>query len=185
MISGPHLLILFRAICAPAIFVLACFGYSGPVLAGIVVAALLSDVFDGVLARRTGAATPELRFADTVADTVFYVAAAAALAVAVPGAFDDLWLPLVALVTIHVSRATFELTKYGRIASYHMWSSKALGLLLAAALTYEFITGLPNLLLSWALWLGIANELEGFATSAILPRWQSDVPSLVHALHRR
>jgi len=43
----------------------------------------------------------------------------------------------------------------------------------------------PNLLLSWALWLGIVNELEGFATSAILPRWQPDVPSLVHALQRR
>jgi phosphatidylglycerophosphate synthase len=185
MVSAPQLLILFRAACAPAIFVLACFGYSGTVLTEVLVAAFLSDVLDGEIARRTGTATPALRYADTIVDTVFYVAAAAALAVAVPGAFDDLWLPLVALVTVHVSRATFEVTKYGRIASYHMWSSKALGLLLAAALIYGFITGVPNLLLSWALWLGIVNELEGFATSAILPRWQPDVPSLVHALQRR
>jgi phosphatidylglycerophosphate synthase len=185
MISAPALLILFRAICAPAIFALACFGYSGGTLAAVLVAAFLSDVLDGAIARRTGTATPALRYADTIADTVFYAAAAAALAVAVPGAFDHLWAPLVALVIVHVSRATFELTKYGRIASYHMWSSKALGLLLAAAFTQAFLTSHAGALLAIALWVGIANELEWFATSAILPRWQTDVPSLMHALTRR
>jgi phosphatidylglycerophosphate synthase len=185
MVSAPELLILFRAICAPAIFALACFGYSGRALACVLLAAFVSDVLDGAIARRTGTATPGLRYADTVVDTVFYVAAAAALAVAVPGAFDDLWAPLVALVIVHVSRATFELTKYGRIASYHMWSSKALGVLLVVAMTWGFVTGQPNALLACALWLGIANELEGFATSAMLPHWQADVPSIVHALGRR
>ena len=184
MISAPQLLILFRAACAPAIFVLACFGWPGRVLAGVLVAGFLSDVFDGVIARRMGTATPTLRYADTLADTAFYIAAAAALAIAVPGAFEASWLPLVALVAIHVSRATFELTKYGRIASYHMWSSKAFGLLLVVALTYGFVTGVPNPLVAWAVWWGIFNELEGFATSAILPAWVPDVPSVLHAYRR-
>jgi CDP-diacylglycerol--glycerol-3-phosphate 3-phosphatidyltransferase len=184
MISAPQLLILFRAVCAPAIFVMACFGWPGPMLAGVLVAGFLSDVFDGMIARRTGTATPALRYADTLVDTVFYAAAAVSLAIAVPGAFEDSWLPLVGLVTIHVSRSTFELTKYGRIASYHMWSSKLLGVLIAVALTYGFIAGVPNPLVAWALWLGIANELEGFATSAILPAWIPDVPSVLHAYRR-
>ena len=183
-VSAAQLLILFRAACAPAIFVLACFGYPGPVLAGILVAAFLSDVLDGMIARRMGTATPGLRYADTIVDTVFYVAAAAALAAAVPGAFDAAGLALFALVAIHVSRGTFELTKYGRVASYHMWSSKALSLLLVVALTCGFMTGRTNLLLTCAVWLGIANELEGFLASAVLPHWQPDVPSLVHALQR-
>ncbi|HVD91284.1 MAG TPA: CDP-alcohol phosphatidyltransferase family protein [Vicinamibacterales bacterium] len=183
MISAPQLLILFRAVCAPAIFVLACFGWPGSILAGVLVAGFLSDVFDGMIARRMGTATASLRYADTLVDTAFYTAAAAALAIAVPGAFEASWLPLVALVTIHVSRATFELTKYGRIASYHMWSSKAFGLLLVVALTYGFITG-PNPLVAWAVWWGILNELEGFATSAILPAWVPDVPSVLHAYRR-
>ena len=51
------------------------------------VAAFLSDVLDGVIARRTGTATPALRYADTIVDTIFYVAAAVALGVAVPGAY--------------------------------------------------------------------------------------------------
>lgn len=182
MISAPQILIAFRAACAPLIFVLACFGFPGPLLAGVLVAAFLSDVIDGVLARRMGTATPGLRYADTIVDTVFYVTAAVAMRLAVPGAFDGVRLLVVALIIVHVSRATFELTKYGRIASYHMWSAKALGLLLAVAMGYGFATGQPTLLFTCALWLGIANELEGFAASAILPAWRADVPSVAHAL---
>ncbi len=184
VMSAPQLLMAFRATCAPAIFVLACFGFPGPLLAGVLAAGFLSDVVDGRIARRMGMATPGLRYADTLVDTVFYVAAAGALAVAVPGAFDGAGLLLVALVTIHVSRATFEVTKYGRIASYHMWSAKVLGGLLAAAMAYGFATGRPNVLLTCAIWVGIANELEGFAASAILPAWRADVPSVFHAYRR-
>jgi CDP-diacylglycerol--glycerol-3-phosphate 3-phosphatidyltransferase len=182
MIPAPHLLIAFRAACAPGIFVLACFGFSGSLLALVVTAALLSDVFDGILARRSGRATPALRRADTIADTIFYTAAGIALAVSVPGAFDGLWIPLVALIIVHVSRTTFELTKYGRIAAYHMWSSKVLGVLLAAALGASFATGRQTPLLGCALLVAILNELEGFAASAILPVWRADVPSIVHAV---
>ena len=185
MISAPQLLIAFRAACAPAIFVLACYGFSGSALAAVVIAACLSDIFDGAIARATGRATPALRYADTVVDTIFFVAAAVALRVAVPGAFRGLWLPLVTLIVIHISRWTFELTKYGRIAPYHMWSSKALGLVLVAALVTALLTGRPTPLLAVGLWLGVANEIEGFLTSVLLREWRCDVPTVFHALALR
>ena len=181
-LSTPELLIAFRGLCAPAIFVLACFAFPGAVLAAVLVAAFLSDVFDGAIARRQGIATAELRMADTIVDTVFYVSAAIALHVAVPAAFDATW-PLVVVVTIvHVSRKTFELTKYGRIASYHMWSSKLLGALLVVAFTQAFLATRTGALLGIALWVGVLNELEGFAASVVLPGWRVDVPSLIHAI---
>jgi CDP-diacylglycerol--glycerol-3-phosphate 3-phosphatidyltransferase len=180
-ISAAGILMAFRAACAPAIFVLACFGFPGSILAGVLAAGFATDVLDALIARRTGAAGAALRYADTLVDTVFYTTAAAAMAVAVPGAFSGGRVLLVALITIHVSRATFEVTKYGRVASYHMWSAKALGVLLAVAMAWSFVTGQPNPLVTWALWLGIANELEGFAASAILPAWRADVPSVLHA----
>jgi phosphatidylglycerophosphate synthase len=184
VLSPPELLIAFRAACAPLIFVLACFGFRGPLLAAVLGAAFVSDIFDGVIARRLGIATAGIRRADTLVDTFFYVAAGAALKVAVPDAFDAADLPLVLLVIVHVSRATFELTKYGRLSSYHMWSSKMLGVLLVVALAQAFVTGQPSALLSLALWFGVANEIEGFAISTVLPSWRPDVPSLFHARHR-
>lgn len=39
-------------------------------------AAFLSDVFEGVIARRLGIATPGLRRLDSAADTLFFVAVA-------------------------------------------------------------------------------------------------------------
>ena len=183
VLSPPELLIAFRAVCAPLIFVLACFGFPGPLLAAVLGAAFLSDVFDGVIARRLGIATAGIRRADTLVDTVFYVAAGAALKVAVPDAFDNADLPLVLLVIVHVSRATFELTKYGRLSSYHMWSSKMLGVLLLVALLQSFVTGQPSALLPLAIWFGVANEIEGFAISTVLPSWRPDVPSFLHARH--
>ena len=185
MISPPQLLIAFRAACAPVIFVLACYRFPGVVLAAVVLAACVSDVFDGVIARATGTATPGLRYADTIVDTIFFVAAAIALRVAVPGAFGGLWLPLVTLIVVHVSRWTFELTKYGRIAPYHMWSSKVLGLVLAGALVTAFVTGRPTILLGVGLWLGVVNELEGFVASLLLTEWQADVPTVFHVVTGR
>jgi phosphatidylglycerophosphate synthase len=184
VLSPPQILIAFRAACAPTIFVLACFRFPGLLLVAVLGAALLSDVFDGIIARRLGIATAAIRFADTLVDTAFYVAAGAALRVAVPDAFEGAELALVCLVIVHVSRATFELTKYGRLTSYHMWSSKLLGLLLVAAFAQAFLTGRPDALLGIALWIGVVNELEGFAISAVLPAWRPDVPSIVHAVER-
>ena len=183
VLSAPEVLIAFRAACAPAIFVLACFGFPGPLLAAVLLAAFLSDVCDGMIARRLGIATAGLRHADTLVDTVFYIAAGVAMWVAVPHVFDAADLPLALLITIHVSRTTFELAKYGRIASYHMWSSKALGVLLLVTMSLVFVTGRPSRLVTVTLWLGVLNELEGFAASALLSRWIADVPSVVHA-HR-
>ena len=35
---------------------------------------------------------------------------------------------------------------------------------------------------SCAIYVGIVADLEGLATSIALPRWQAEVPSLIHAL---
>ena len=157
----------FRAACAPVMFVLACFEYPGLLIAGVLAAGFVSDMVDARLARRMGMMTPSLRYADTLVDTVFYVGAAGALAVAVPGAFEGAGLPLVALIIIHVSRATFEVTKSraDHVAS-RMWSAKALGAPLAAlAVAVSLATGESNILLTCAISLGIGNELEGCAAS--------------------
>src|ERR1043166_8959669 len=180
MLRPPELLVLFRALCAPAIVVLACYGYPGWLLAAVVLAAFVSDVFDGVVARRAGMATYGLRFADTVVDTIFYVAAGFSVWTAVPGVFADGEYALIAIVVVHVSRTTFEMTKYGRVAAYHMWSSKAIGVVLAFALARTFAVEHQTWLLTATLWLIVLNELEGFAASAILPAWINDVPTLWH-----
>ena len=63
------------------------------------IAAFLSDVFDGILARRLGVATPTLRRLDSIADSVFYLAAVFAAITGILSAllgksiFDPLRIP--------------------------------------------------------------------------------------------
>ena len=72
-------------------------------------------------------------------DTVFYASAAAATAVSVPGAFDGAGFLLILLIAGLVSRATFELTRHGRVASCHMWSAQLLGLVLAVTMAWVLV----------------------------------------------
>ena len=72
------LLTLLRMALAPVVLWLAFHRPSGPAFAACLAAAFVSDVFDGVIARRLHVATPGLRRLDSAADSVFYLAATAA-----------------------------------------------------------------------------------------------------------
>lgn len=71
----PFLLTALRAALAPVMIMLA---LNSPASAGFaicLIVALLSDIFDGKIARRLGIATPNLRRLDSIADSIFYAAA--------------------------------------------------------------------------------------------------------------
>ena len=75
----PAALIALRLMLGPLMLLVAANGEAAPLLAAMIVAATLSDIFDGVLARRWGVATEALRVADSRVDIVFIGCAVAAL----------------------------------------------------------------------------------------------------------
>jgi CDP-diacylglycerol---glycerol-3-phosphate 3-phosphatidyltransferase len=148
-------------------------------------AAFLSDVFDGILARRLGVATTALRRLDSVADTVFYVAATGAVWLLHPSAITGHLGGLLALVVLELARYALDLAKFHREASYHMWSAKGWGIALFLAFVAVLAFGRTGWPVSLAIALGIVTDLEGLAISLVLPAWRHDVPTLVHALRMR
>ena len=95
----PLALVGLRAACGPALILAEQAGAAGVTLAALVSVAFLSDVFDGILARRLGVATEALRRADTVVDTAFYVSAALALLRRAPAVLENNWLCTSMLLT--------------------------------------------------------------------------------------
>src|ERR1700686_4057943 len=73
--TAPLLLTGLRAMLAPVMLLLAWYHPRPLAFAVCLILAFLSDVFDGILARRLNVATPGLRRLDSIADSVFYVAA--------------------------------------------------------------------------------------------------------------
>src|SRR5262249_28060159 len=65
-LAVPLTLTTFRLLLAPTIVIMAHAGVTGPVFAVLMVAAFLSDLFDGILARRLGVVTAALRRYDVV-----------------------------------------------------------------------------------------------------------------------
>lgn len=154
-------------------------------LGGMVAAGFLSDVYDGLLARRWGTETPALRVADSAADTVFYLGVLAAIMERHWNVLRDRWLLLAVLITLEVLRALFDWIKFRRMASYHSYAAKAWGVLLAltvlATLCFDRGFWLVTLALSW----GIFCDIEGLVMSMLLPEWTHDVKSLPRALTLR
>jgi phosphatidylglycerophosphate synthase len=181
----PLLLTALRALLAPLIVILALF-YPDRCAFGVCLwLGFLSDVFDGVIARRLGVATPGLRRLDSSADTLFYLAATFAAWHLYPQVIRDNAVALVLLIVLELTRYAVDLVKFGREASYHMWSSKAWGLVLFLAFFALLAFGYTGRWVAMALYVGIAADLEGLAISFVLIEWKSDVPSILHAIKAR
>lgn len=183
MKNVPVALVSLRACCAPALVLLERLGVSGAVLAGVVFLAFVSDVFDGVVARRLGVGTEGLRRADSIVDALFYLAALAVLILRAPAAAIAGAPGIAVLISLELARLVVERRKFGRMAAYHMWSAKAWGIALWLGFSEAFITGQAGFVFWAAIVLGIFADLEGLATSLLLSSWHHDVPSLWHAIH--
>ena len=174
-------MVLLRVVLCPVMVWAAKFGWSGRLLAAIVVIALVDDIYDGILARRWGCDSAMVRMWDSLADTVFYLGVAAALWIRDPDALRDNWILIAILFALEGARYVFDLKKFGRAASYHSYLAKAWGLILAAAMVgvfaFEGFRWMVPLAVAW----GILVNLEGLTMSMVLPWWKNDVKTLGRA----
>lgn len=177
-------LTLARLVLAGPLAYIAVVRGSGRAVAVILAAGFISDVYDGIVARRFGVATAGLRRLDSAVDTVFYLAAAACAWRLHPATIlSHRWLIAAVIGTLVVNLA-FEYWKFGREASYHAWLAKAWGASLFAALVFLFIAG-DDWLLTIALVIGLVSHIENFFITLLLPQWEHDVRSVLTLLVRR
>jgi len=177
----PWLMATGRASLGPVLVVGEKCGWNGLALAGLIVTALLSDIFDGILARRWHCDTSAVRLFDSMADTFFYVCVVAALWVGKPALWASWRGPVLELLGIEAVRIAFDFAKFGKPASYHSYLAKTWGLVLAAAIITVFAAGHATVLLTAAIALGVACNVEGIALSLMLPVWRNDVKTLAAA----
>jgi phosphatidylglycerophosphate synthase len=181
----PAALVSFRAALGPGIIVVTLLRPSGWALTACIGLALLSDVLDGVLARRWRIDTENLRRWDTRADTLFYACVLVAALLRYPAVIERRWLLIAGLLTAEVATHVMAIMKFGRHASYHSVLSKIWGLLLASSMIGLLGFGLDNWLLDLSIAWGIFCNLQGLAMTLLLPVWQRDVPTLLHAVRLR
>jgi len=181
----PAMLVATRVLLGPILFLIAMRGVAGGWLVLGLTAAFLSDIFDGILARRIGVATERLRVADSWADGWFYVWVILSVYQTVPKIIHAFRVPLLAVIALQLFSYSIDLIKYRRIASFHAYTAKAWGisLFVATIALLGFHTGGVYL---WAvIVMGVLSNIDGLAIKTVLPEWRRDVPSVFHALKLR
>jgi len=179
--SIPWTMAAGRALLGPVLILGERCGWSGLALASLVATALLSDIFDGVLARRWKCDTAGVRLFDSMADTAFYLCAAATLWFYQPQLWHDNALLLGSVLALEALRFAVDFGKFGKPSSYHSYLAKTWGLVMAVAVIWTFASTRASILIPVALLTGIASNLEGLAMSLILPVWRKDVKTLAAA----
>ncbi len=181
----PLLLTLLRAGLAPIVVLLALFAPLPVAFAACLSLAAVSDYFDGADCAAPEIVTPGLRRLDSLADLVFFLAALFALWWLYPGVLADHAGALAVLIALGLLRYLVSYAKFGREASYHLWSSKVWGFALFLGFYALLVLQSDGVWITLLIWLGILAALEDLAVSVVLREWRTDIPTLVHALRLR
>lgn len=184
-VALPLALTTIRVVLAPLVLLWAWNGRAELPYVLCLITAFVTDYFDGVVARRLGVATAAVRRYDGAADIIFYLSAFTAVWLVYPEVVRQHWLGIALVVGLEIVRVGFDLLKFRKEASYHMWSAKAWNITLFAALVGLMGFGSSGWLFQLAIVVGIATNLEALAASILLPTWTHDVPTVYHAYRLR
>jgi phosphatidylglycerophosphate synthase len=177
----PWVLIAFRLAASPVLVADAADGNASALFLPLFLAAFLSDVLDGILARRLGVQTAVLRSADIA----LYGSVAASAWLVKRATVEPFVAPILVVIGLQILSWLIDLAKFRRLSSYHAWSAKAWGIAQAVAVVALFGFDRAGAWLWGAIALGALNNLECMAITLILPEWTHDVPSFAHALALR
>ncbi|HEV2472861.1 MAG TPA: CDP-alcohol phosphatidyltransferase family protein, partial [Chthonomonadales bacterium] len=183
--SLPAILTAMRAVLGPLLFLGALLRVPGGWLLAALITALLSDIFDGVVARRLKVVTARLREADSFTDTLFIGCMAGALLLRRRMLLARYVIPIGVVLFLNLLALAAEIYKYRRIASYHTYTAKLASLALFIAVSVMLVNNSGGVVVWAALATGALCHIEQLLITLTLPNWTHDVLSVFHALALR
>ena len=152
---------------------------------GLITVGLLTDIFDGIIARQLGVSTERLRRLDSTVDQFFWAAVVGATYLACPGFFARHTAQLLTLLALESLTYAVSFLKFRKEIATHSWAAKAWVLVSFAALVQLITTCDSRLLFAASFYLGVLSRLEIVGILLLLRKWTSDVPTCYHALRLR
>lgn len=179
----PKTLIAFRFLLAPIILSLAYFyGEKSRVLILILMyLGLISDILDGIIARKQGVSSEKLRRLDSQTDMIFWLSMGICTYILFPELIKQNQIAIWSILVMEVLCYVISILKFGKETCTHAFLSKIWGLTLLIAFTsligFEH-AGIPFYL---AIIFGLISHIDVILIILILPKWTHDIPSTYHA----
>lgn len=180
----PNVLSGARALAVPVLLVLA-LEEQRVAFAWVLIPALLSDVFDGWIARAFGLESKLGAALDSVADSLMLFVSVYGIWVFHPEVIrEHAWLCGIA-VGLWALEDLLALARYGRLSSFHTYLSKVVANLLGLFIGWLFLFGFEPWMLHLAAGTSIVASLEELVLLRVLPEWRADVRGLWWVLRER
>lgn len=179
----PYLLIATRFCLAPIILLLAYFKgeQSRFLILSLMYFGLLTDIFDGIIARKVGVSSEKLRRLDSQTDLIFWLSLGFASYFLNAELIKNEWKGVALIFIMEALCYMISWLKFGKETCTHAFLSKMWGLSLLIAFTC--LIGFQQA--GWAFYLtvilGFISHIDVILIILILPKWQYDVPSSYHA----
>jgi phosphatidylglycerophosphate synthase len=185
-VALPLGLTLFRLALGPVMVLVAWVEPdAGPWLAAGLVPAILSDLFDGIVARRRGVATPALRRLDSQTDLVFWLCVLGCIAILHPAVVRRHGYLIVVLLALEGSVYAISFARFGREPCTHAYSARVWGVFLVGCLGAALGWGEDRFALPLLFGTYLVSWVDVVLILLLLPAWRTDVPSFWHALRAR
>lgn len=174
-----------RLVLGPILLAGAWDGETGWWFSAGLLAGLLSDILDGMAARRFGSDSPRLREWDSRVDVFFVGCVTLSAILAHAQVLKALAWPLGLVFGLHLLSILAPWFKFRRLPAFHAYSAKLAGLALFAAAVELFSTGRTGVFFWLALAAAAASHIDRLAIAWLLPAWRTDVPGFWAARNRR
>jgi phosphatidylglycerophosphate synthase len=170
----PNVISILRLAAVPVLLWLA-WRHEQRAFAWLLVASLVSDIADGLIARAFGFTSKLGAMLDSTADALLLLTAAGGAAVFYPQVCREHWGAVALLLGFWLVEAAAALVRYGRLSSFHTYLSKAAGYGMGIFIGALFLFGFSRWLLYLAVGLSVAGNVEELWLLGALPAWEADV----------
>jgi phosphatidylglycerophosphate synthase len=146
------------------------------------VAGLLTDVFDGIIARKLNVSTVKLRRLDSIVDQVFWISALITAYIICADFFHEHAVMLITLLSIEAMTYGVSYIKFKKEVATHAISSKFWTLTILATLIQIISSCDSSWLFMTCFYVGMITRMEIIAILLIISKWENDIPSVYHAI---
>ena len=156
--------------------------YNRLLITGIIVLALLSDIFDGIIARQLKISTQKLRRLDSTVDQVFWTCTLIGSFLLCRSFLIDSYKKILVLLIFEALTYLISFLRFKKEVATHAFLSKLWTLTIFAAFIQIVLTCKSGILFNFCIYFGIFTRIEIIAILLIIKEWTTDVPSVFHAI---
>lgn len=143
---------------------------------------LITDIFDGIIARKLNISTQKLRRLDSTIDQIFFLCVILSSYILCPSFYQKNWMLFSILITLEFITYVVSFVKFRKEIATHSLGAKFWTLILFATLIQIILQCDSSILFAICFWVGIITRVEIILILLILKKWTNDVPTFYHAI---